>query len=153
MERTMKIYVSLDGREETAVSIPTSIENEVELKVQLRNLGYISTYSDSYRTTRVYLVLEGEIKEICTDQYRSLEELNIGQESHILIKRGVPEPRPIYRYKSVYNSYPRYYRGGGGGKALYGCPMAQSVSEAISEAEQYSDDDSSESTGVINSID
>lgn len=149
MSRTMQIYVSIDGRQETAVSIPTDIKDEVELKVQLKNLGYISSYSESYRTTRVYLILEGGNKQICTDQYRTLEELNIGDGSHILIKRGAPEPRPIYRYQPVYNSYPRYY-GGGGGKALYGCPMAQSVSDAISEAEQYSDDDSSVSTGVIN---
>ena len=150
MTKTIKIYVSIEGREESAVSIPTSIENEVELKVQLKNLGYISSYSDSYRTARVYLVLEGGNKEICTDQYRTLEELNIGDGSHILIKRGAPEPRPIHR-TVVYKSYPRYYGGGGGGRAVYGCPMAKSVSDAISEAEQYSDDDSSVSTGVIDS--
>ena len=52
---------------------------------------------------------------------------------------GEPEPRPIYRDPFSM-------------RCLYGCPMAQSVENAITQAERYSDDDSSITTGSITNL-
>ena len=74
--------------------------------------------------------------EICKDEYRSLEDLGIKEDSGIIIVPGEPEPRPVYKSP-------------GSMRCLYGCPMAQSVEEAMNQAERYSDDDSSVTTGSI----
>lgn len=134
--KTIHIFVTFDRRETRQVTIPYEID-EVQLKAQLRDLGYISSYRNSYLTTKVYLETENGEIEICKDEYRSLEELGIKENSGIIIAHGEPEPEPrqIYIPGSV--------------RFLYGCPMAHSVEEAISYAEIYSDDDSVVTTGSI----
>jgi len=88
-QKLIQVYVTYDQREYSLVSIPADI-NEVQLKAYLRDLGYIASYRLSYLTTKVYLKedLKNSLKEICTVEYRSLEELGIVQESVILIRDG-----------------------------------------------------------------
>ena len=88
------------------------------------------------------------MEEICIPEYRSISELGIGEGTKLIIKPG-REPELRVEYRTVYRERPRY--SGFGGGALYGCPIAQSVKEAINEAERYSDGDSTISTGFINS--
>lgn len=135
--KTIRVVVIFDKRRVKEVTIPYDI-NEVELKANLRDLGFISSYRDSYLTTKVYLLTKNGKVEICKDEYRSLEDLGIKEKSEIIIVDGKPEPepKPVYR-----NPGPMTY--------LYGCPMANSVEEAINQAERYSDDDSSVTTGFI----
>lgn len=133
--KTIHIFVTFNRREARQVTIPYDID-EVQLKAQLRDLGFISSYRNSYLTTKVYLYTENGEVEICKDEYRSLEDLGFKEDSGIIIVPGEPEPRPVYRDP-------------GSITILYGCPMAQSVEEAMSQAEMYSDDDSVVTTGSI----
>lgn len=130
--KTIHVYVTCNWeeyiRQYRRVAIPADID-EVELKATLRDLGYIPSNMESYRTTKVYLDLkdgtDDRLKEICTDEYRTLGDLGIGEGSLIVIKKGKPEPeetRVIYRER-------------GSMRYLYGCPMAQSVEEAMSRAD------------------
>ena len=139
--KLIHVYVTHNRREYSQVGIPADI-NEVELKACLRDIGHISSYRRSYFTTRVYLqdVDNNSFKEICTEKYRSLEDLGVVENSLIVIEEGEPEPRSETRV---------IYRDGGSVNCLYGCPMAQSVKEAMSQAEMYSDDDSVVTTGSI----
>ena len=90
------------------VAIPANID-EVQLKGYLRDLGYIPSNMDSYRTTKVYLEDKNDysLKEICTAECRSLEELGIVENCLIFIKKGKPEPnetRVIYRERGYRRS-------------------------------------------------
>lgn len=140
-KKLIKVSVTSNRREYSQVAIPADID-EVELKALLRDLGYISSYRRSYLTTRVYLEDDTmtHVKEICTDEYRSLESLGIAENSHICIIPGEPEPEPEYR-------------SWGSMKCLYGCPMAQSVEEAMNQAEKYSEKDSLVLAGTISKLD
>lgn len=151
------VYLTLDRIGCYPVNVPANI-NEVKLKGYLRDLGYISSYRRSYFTTKVYLLIPKDevslkkfeaqkvlsfedlsnfqFKEICTDECRSLEELEIVEGSHLYIKSGESEPR-------------RRYTDPGSMRALYGCPMAKSVEEAMNPAEKYFDSDSMVSTGFF----
>lgn len=136
----MEVYVTYDRRKYTQINIPAGID-EVELKAVLRDLGYISSYQESYLTTKVYLESDDkkELEEICIAQYRSIEQLGIKRNSLIYIKKGEPEPTKkevVYRYESL-------------GRFLYGCPMARSVEDAINQAEKYCEEDSTITTGSI----
>lgn len=129
------------------IQIPTDID-EIELKGLLRDLGYISSYSQAYRTTRVYILPDYDTttkKEICLPEYRSITELGIKEGSKLYIIPG-KEPLPIVEYRPVV-----YRNSNGFGRALYGCPMAQSVEDAINDAEGYSAGDSITTTGSIGS--
>lgn len=137
--KVIHVYVTIDRRSAKSVAIPSDI-NEVELKALLRDLGYISSYRVSYVTTKVFLEDNDSEKEICTDEYRSLEELGIKEDSGIIIVPGKPEPEPRYRHP-------------GSMRCLYGCPMARSVEEAMNQAEKYSDADSTVITGFIHKPD
>ena len=139
--KLIHVYVTHNRKEYSQVAIPADI-NEVELKACLRDLGHISSYRRSYLTTKVYLEddTKTSLKEICTEEYRSLEDLGVVEKSLIVIEEGEPEPRAETEV---------IYRRSGSMKCLYGCPMAQSVEEAMSQAEMYSDDDSSITTGSI----
>ena len=141
-KKLIHVLVTNDRFKYQRIAIPANI-NEVELKDTFRKLGYIPFNMDSYRTTKVYLDLEdgtdNSLKEICTDEYRSLEDLGIVEGSLIFIKKGKPEPketRVIYRER-------------GSMRCLYGCPTAQSVEKARNQAERHSDNDSSVMTGSI----
>lgn len=138
-QETIQVLITLNRREVIPISIPYNI-NEVELKATLRDLGYISSYRHSYLTTRLYLEDNGTEKEIGTYEYRLLKDLNIKENSHIIIKPGAPEPQPAYMNP-------------GSMRCLYGCPMAQSVEDAIFQAEKYSEKDSTITTGFISDID
>lgn len=138
-QETIQVLITFNRREAKQISIPYNI-NEVELKATLRDLGYISSYRHSYLTTKLYLEDNGTEKEIGTDEYRLLKDLNIKENSRIIIKAGEPEPQPVYRNP-------------GSMRCLYGCPMAQSVEEAMSQAEKYSEKDSIVTTGFISDID
>lgn len=137
-KKIIHVYVTHNRKEYSQIAIPAGI-NEVELKACLRDLGHISSYRRSYLTTKVYLEddTKTNLKEICTEEYRSLDDLGIVEKSLIVIEEGEPEPEPEYYVD------PRSMR------CLYGCPMAQSVEEAMNQAERYSDDDSSVTTGSI----
>lgn len=135
-KKTIQIFVTFNRLELIKQTIPYDID-EVQLKAYLRDLGWISSYLNSYRTTKVYLDIRGGDVEICKDKYRSLEELGIKENSIIIIVPGEPEPRTVYNNDSFFTP------------CLYGCPMAQSVKEAMSPAEMYSDDDSTVMTGTI----
>lgn len=136
-KKLIHVYVTHNRKEYSQVAIPADI-NEIELKACLRDLGHISSYRRSYLTTKVYLEddTKNDIKEICTEEYRSLEDLGIVEKSFIVIDEGEPEPE--YHYVDPMSM-----------RCLYGCPMAQSVEEAMNQAERYSDDDSSVTTGSI----
>ncbi len=138
--KTIPVYVTFDRRKYTRVNILAGI-NEVELKAQLRDLGHISSYQSTYVTTKVYLENDNkqELREICTDEYRSIEELGIKDNSLIYIRKGEPEPftREVI-YDDIYSM-----------RCLYGCPMARSVEEAINQAEKYTEEDSTITTGSI----
>lgn len=138
-KKFIKVYVTYDRKEYRQVAIPAGID-EINLKARLRDLGYISSHRRTYYNTKVYLESHDnrKLEEICTDEYRSLEELGIGEKSLIFIEEEEFEPEPK-----------RYYVNPESMKCLYGCPMAQSVKEAINQAERYSDDDSSVTTGSI----
>ena len=136
-EKTIHVIVTLNNRE-AVQAIPYDID-EVQLKALLRDLGFISSYRRSYYTTKVYLENEKKLMEICKDEYRTLEALGIKENRSIIIDPGEPEPRQMYNY----------YSDPGSMTCLYGCPMAQSVKEAMSQAEKYSDDDSVVTTGHI----
>ncbi|MBQ2938489.1 MAG: hypothetical protein IJE05_06435 [Clostridia bacterium] len=138
-QETIQVLITFNRRETRQISIPYNI-NEVELKATLRDLGYISSYRHSYLTTKLYLEDNGDEKEIGTDEYRLLKDLNIKENSRIIIKPGDPEPQPVYRNP-------------GSMRCLYGCPMAQSVEEAMFQAEKYSEKDSTVTTGFISDID
>ena len=133
--KIIHVLVTLDRRKARQVTIPYDID-EVQLKAQLRDLGFISSYRNSYLTTKVYLKTENCEVEICKDEYRSLEDLGIKEDSSIIIVPGEPEPRPVYRSLDSM-------------RILYGCPMAQSVKEAMNQAERYLDDDSFVTKGSI----
>lgn len=135
-KKLIHVYVTYDRKECSQVAIPAEI-NEVELKACLRDLGYIPSYSRSYLTTKVYL-MDNNLKEICTDEYRSLEDLGIVENSSILIKKGEPETKINYDDYDVFSM-----------RCLYGCPMAQSVKDAMNQAEKYSENDSVVTTGSI----
>lgn len=137
--KTIHVFVTFNRSESRQVTIPYDID-EVQLKAQFRDLGYISSYQNSYLTTKVYLRTDSGEIEICTDEYRSLKSLGFKEYSEIIIVPGEPEPRPVYR--DPWNM-----------TVLYGCPMAQSVQEAISQAEMYSEEDSSITTGSIHESD
>lgn len=139
--KLIHVYVTHNRKEYSQVAIPADI-NEVELKACLRDLGHISSYRRSYLTTKVYLEddTKTNLKEICTEEYRSLEDLGIVENSLIVIKDGEPEPRPVYRSS-------------GSMRCLYGCPMAKSVEEAMNQAEKYSESDSVVTTGSIYELD
>lgn len=139
-KKLIKIYVTYNRRQYNQARVPADI-NEVELKATLRDLGYISFYRYAYFTTKVYLESEDktELKEICTDEYRSLKELGVVENSLIVIEPG-EEPKPKREV---------IYRDRGSMRALYGCPMAKRVEEAMNQAEKYSEDDSSVTTGSI----
>ncbi len=136
-KKLIHVYVTYDRKENSQVAIPAEI-NEVELKACLRDLGYIPSYSRSYLTTKVYLKDKNgnNFKEICTDEYRSLGDLGIVENSIIVIEKGELEP------KSNYGDYFSM-------RCLYGCPMAHSVKEAMNQAEKYSENDSVVTTGSI----
>ena len=140
-KKIIHVYVTRNRREYSKVAIPADI-NEVELKACLRDLGHISSYRRSYITTKVYLEDDNKInlKEICTEEYRSLEDLGIVENSRIVIEAGEHEPRPVYS-------------GWGSMRCLYGCPMAKSVEEAMNQAEKYSENDSVVTTGSIHELD
>lgn len=137
----MHLYVTRNRKEYSQVTIPADI-NEVELKAYLRDLGYISSYRESYFTTKVFLEddTKTNLTEICTDEYRCLTELGIQEKSLIVIQDGKPEPRPVV-HKHYSSPFSRKY--------LYGCPMARSVEEAINEVERYSEKDSIVTTGTV----
>lgn len=139
--KLIHVYVTHNRQEYSKTAIPVDI-NEVEIKACLRDLGHISSYRRSYLTTKVYLEddTKTNLKEICTDEYRSLEDLGIVENSLIVIEDGESEPRPVYR------SF-------GSRRYLYGCPMAQSVEEAMNQAEKYSENDSVITTGSIYELD
>ena len=137
--KTIHVLVTFNRREARQVTIPYDID-EVQLKAQLRDLGFISSYRNSYLTTKVYLYTENGEVEICKDEYRSLEDLGIKEDSGIIIVPGEPEPRPVYRSP-------------GSMRCLYGCPMAKSVEEAMNQAEKYSENDSVVTTGSIHELD
>ena len=139
--KLIHVYVTHNRKEYSQVAIPADI-NEVELKACLRDLGHISSYRRSYLTTKVYLEddTKTSLKEICTEEYRSLKDLGIVEKSLIVIEEGEPEPRAETKV---------FYGRSGSMRCLYGCPMAQSVEEAMSRAEMYSDDDSVVKTGSI----
>ena len=135
------MYVTHNRREYSKIAIPAGL-NEVELKACLRDLGYISSYRRSYLTTKVYWEADtkANLKEICTEEYRSLEDLGIIENSLIVIEPGEPEPIPVYKDP-------------GSMRCLYGCPMAKSVEEAMNQAEKYSENDSVVTTGSIHELD
>ena len=138
----IEVYITHDRRGYSKIKIPTNI-NEIELKAILRDLGHISSYRNSYSSTKVYLEddTKTNLKEICIDEYRSLEEIGIVENSLIAIKDGEPEPKAQTVYRSTRSI-----------KYLYGCPMAQSVEEEINQAERYSDDDSYITTGSVKEL-
>lgn len=142
-KKLIHVYVTHNRREYSLVTIPADI-NEVELKACLRDLGHISSYRHSYLTTKVYLEddTKTNLKEICTDEYRSIEDLGIVEKSLIVIEAGEPEPEPEYNYIDPMSM-----------RCLYGCPMARSVEEAMNQAEKYSEDDSLVTTGSIYELD
>ncbi len=142
-KKVINVYVTHNRKKYSQVAIPADI-NEVELKACLRDLGHISSYRRSYLTTKVYLEDDTKkyIKEICTDEYRSLEDLGIAEKSLIFIKAGEPEPKPEYHYIDP-----------GSMRCLYGCPMAHSVEEAMNQAEKYQEADSLVTTGSIYELD
>lgn len=139
--KVINVYVTYDRIQYTQVAIPFEI-NEIELKALLRDLGYISSYRQAYFTTKVYLEDDdkSDLKEICTDEYRSLKELGIVEKSLIVIEPG-KEPQPKREV---------VYRSRGSMRCLYGCPMAKSVEDAMNTAEKYSEDDSIVTKGTIN---
>ncbi len=141
-KRIIHVYVTHDRRTCTLVAIPADI-NEVELKAYLRDLGHILAYRRSYITTKVYLADDdgNNLKEICTEECRSLENLCIVEKSRIVIVDGEPEP------------VRRVYINTGDMRCLYGCPMARSVEEAINNAEKYREDESIVTTGAISEVD
>lgn len=55
--KTIHVLVTFNRREARQVTIPYDID-EVQLKAQLRDLGFISSYRNSYLTTKVYLNTE-----------------------------------------------------------------------------------------------
>lgn len=142
-KKLIHVYVTHNREEYSQIAIPADI-NEVEFKACLRDLGHISSYRRSYLSTKVYLEddTKTNLKEICTGEYRSLEDLGIVENSLIVIKEGEPEPVPEYDYIDPMSI-----------RCLYGCPMAQSVEEAMNQAEKYSDDDSLVTTGSIYELD
>ena len=145
-KKLIHVYVTYNRKENSQVAIPAEI-NEVELKACLRDLGYIPSYSRSYLTTKVYLKDKkgNNSKEICTDKYRSLEDLGIIENSIIVIEKGEPEPKINYDDYDDYDDFSM--------RCLYGCPMAHSVKEAMNQAEKYSENDSVVTTGSIYELD
>lgn len=140
-KKLIHVYVTHNRKEYSRVAIPTGI-NEVELKACLRDLGHISSYRRSYLTTKVYLEDNmTNLKEICTDEYRSIEDLGIVEKSLIFIEAGEPEPEAEYYIDPMSM------------RCLYGCPMACSVEEAMNQAEKYSENDSLVTTGSIYELD
>lgn len=139
-EKLIHVYVTYNRRAYRQTAIPVGI-NEVELKACLRDLGYISSDRHDYLTTKVYLEdnTKRNLKEICTDEYRSLEDLGIVENSLIVIRDGESDPRPVYRSP-------------GSMRCLYGCPMAKSVERAMNQAEKYSENDSIVTTGSIKDL-
>lgn len=140
-KKLIHLYVTHNRKEYSQITIPADI-NEVELKACLRDLGHISSYCLSYLTTKVYLEddTKTNLKEICTEEYRSLADLGIEEKSLIVIQDGEPEPRPVVH---------KHYSSPSSIRCLYGCPMAHSVEEAMNQAEKYSEDDSVVTTGSI----
>lgn len=142
----INVEVRVSKNRPYGIKIPTDID-EIELKALLRDLGHIPSYGQAYRTTKVYLLSDDGTKtrkEICLPEYRSITELGIKEGSKLYIIPG-EEPLPrVVEYRPTF--VPR-----GFGRALYGCPMAQSVEDAINDAEVYSDGDSITTTGSIDS--
>jgi len=143
--KLMNVYISYDRRQYKRVTIPADID-EVELKACLRDLGYISSFRQSYLTTKVYLENDEKtsLTEICIGEFRSLKEVGIVENSLIIIKKGKPEP--VGRREVVYRRDPMSI------KCLYGCPMAVSVEEAMNQAEAYQEEDSIRTTGSISEL-
>ena len=143
VRKLIHVWITRNRKEYSNVAIPADI-NEVELKACLRDLGHISSYRRSYLTTKVYLEddTKADIKEICTEEYRSLDDLGIGEKSLIVIEEGEPEPKTEYDDDDPMSM-----------SCLYGCPMAKSVEEAMNQAEKYSEDDSVVTTGFIYELD
>ena len=139
--KLIHVYVTHNRRKYSEVTIPADI-NEVEFKALLRDLGHISSFRNSYLTTKVYLEDKNKknFKEICTDEYRSLEELGIVECSFVFIEEGEHEPCPRTEV---------FYRRAESMRCLYGCPMANSVEEAVNQAEKYSENESSVTSGKI----
>lgn len=143
--KLMNVYVTYDRRHLKKVTIPADID-EVQLKACLRDLGYISSFRQSYRTTKVYLKKDEEETptEICIGKFRSLKELGVVENSLLIIKKG--EPEPVGKREVVYRRDPMSI------KCLYGCPMAVSVEEAMNQAEAYKEEDSVTTTGSISEL-
>ena len=91
-KKLIKVNVAHNQREYIPVNIPADI-NEIELKALLRDLWHISSYRRSYLTTNVFLKYKTKpnLKEICIEKYRSLEDLGIVENSLLVIKEGEPE--------------------------------------------------------------
>lgn len=148
-KKFINVKVRVACNSSSDIKIPTDID-EIKLKGLLRDLGYIPFHSQAYRTTKVYLLSDDGTKtkkEICLPEYRSITELGIKEGSKLYIIPGEePLPRVVeYRPTVVRRGF------GGFGRALYGCPMAQSVEDAINDAEGYSAGDSITTTGSIDS--
>ena len=148
-KKFINVKVCVSRNRPSDIKIPTDID-EIKLKALLRDLGYISSYGQAYRTTKVYLLSDDGTKmkeEICLPEYRSITELGIKEGSKLYIIPGEePLPRVVeYRPTVVRKGF------GGFGRALYGCPMAQSVEDSINDAEGYSAGDSITTTGSIGS--
>lgn len=116
-----------DYVESIDIEIPYEID-EVELKARLRDMGYIDSDYKAYRTTKLLLCGVNDFserqEEICVGKSRMLEEIGIKDNSCILIIPGQRERRDYYdRWSDA--------------RVLYGCPIAESVKDSISEAEGY----------------
>ena len=61
--KTIQILVTFNRVQVRKVNIPYDID-EVDLKARLRDLGYISSYRNSYLTTKVYFDTENGDVEI-----------------------------------------------------------------------------------------
>ena len=135
-KKLVSLNVTFDGTKTEEVKVPFDID-EIALKARLRDLGIISSDMSEYSLTRVFILSkEDNIKiEICIDEYRTLEELDIDDSSVIIIVPYKKQRRPSSYYD--------------GGTCLYGCPIANSVKDAIYEAEKYSESDSKITTGTI----
>ena len=70
--KTIQILVTFNRVQVRKVNIPYDID-EVDLKARLRDLGYISSYRNSYLTTKVYFDTENGDVEIGKDECRSLD--------------------------------------------------------------------------------
>lgn len=136
-EKLIEVLVFVDlSTVAEKTKIPYNID-EVRLKGLLRDLGYINSETHAYATTKVFYRKDEKLEEICIPEYRTMEELGITDGTLIVIRPG--EERTRY-YNRGFDPY---------AKVLYGCPIASSVRDAISEAEAYSEGDSKVETGSV----